>query len=547
MIKTCAVSGKAFEITEDDLKFYEKMGVPEPTLCPEERRRIRWSWGTFRSLHKRKCDATGKVIISMYAPDAKHPVFHSQYWWSDKWDALDYGQDFDFKRPFFEQFDELLKKVPVMHHSVIHSENCEYINMAGSCKNCYLSFGLDFGEDCFFIQDAQYNKSCLDCLGIHHSELCYECVDCEKSYNLKFSQRSSNCHDSYFLTDCRNCSNCIGCFNLTNKEFHVFNKKVSEEEFKELKTQLKSQIKISETQKYLKNFNIQFPKKYYSGHSNEEFSGDYIRNLKNSYSCFNCHDLENTKYIDSAFQVDNSMDLSIYGEKSSWLYNCMQTGDQCSNNICCMRCWTGSSDNAYCHLIINTKNCFGCSGLKNKQYCIFNKQYTKEEYFTLRERIVEHMKATGEWGEFFPIELSSFSYNESVAQEYLPLTKEECINRGWKWGEDKEATKYTGPKYDIPDMVTDVSDDIIKSILECESCKKYYRLVKPELDFYRKMDLPIPHNCHNCRHKTRMKLRNPRTLFDRKCDNCQTEIQTTFAPDRPEKVYCEKCYLNALN
>ena len=35
--KVCAVSGQQFSITDEDLRFYEKMGVPEPTLCPQER------------------------------------------------------------------------------------------------------------------------------------------------------------------------------------------------------------------------------------------------------------------------------------------------------------------------------------------------------------------------------------------------------------------------------------------------------------------------------------------------------------------------------
>jgi len=39
-----------------------------------------------------------------------------------------------------------------------------------------------------------------------------------------------------------------------------------------------------------------------------------------------------------------------------------------------------------------------------------------------------------------------------------------------------------------------------------------------------------------------MALRNPRKLFERKCDKCGMEMITTYAPERLEKVYCEKCY-----
>jgi len=81
-------------------------------------------------LYKRTCDATGKPIISMYSPDKKDVVYEYSYWWSDKWDALDYGQDFDFSKNFFEQFGGLMKEVPKAHIEISPSENSEYTNQA---------------------------------------------------------------------------------------------------------------------------------------------------------------------------------------------------------------------------------------------------------------------------------------------------------------------------------------------------------------------------------------------------------------------------------
>ncbi|USN57470.1 MAG: hypothetical protein H6766_03385 [Candidatus Peribacteria bacterium] len=66
-------------------------------------------------------------------------------------------------------------------------------------------------------------------------------------------------------------------------------------------------------------------------------------------------------------------------------------------------------------------HCFGCDGLRNKEYCIFNQQYTKEEYNELAPKIIDHMKQTGERGEFFHPSLSPFGYNETVANEYYPV------------------------------------------------------------------------------------------------------------------------------
>ncbi len=50
----------------------------------------------------------------MYRPNAPYTIYCNECWWSDKWDATDYAREYDFSRPFFEQFNEHLHKVPLM-------------------------------------------------------------------------------------------------------------------------------------------------------------------------------------------------------------------------------------------------------------------------------------------------------------------------------------------------------------------------------------------------------------------------------------------------
>src|SRR4029079_13675795 len=112
------------------------------------------------------------------------------------------------------------------------------------------------------------------------------------------------------------------------------------------------------------------------------------------------------------------------------------------------------------------KNLFGCIGLFRKSYCILNKQYSKEEYEALVPKIIEHMRKTGEWGEYFPIEISPFGYNETVAQEYYPLTEEEVTEKGYKWHrENDQQEQYLGPPANIPDDVSTVDESICRKIL----------------------------------------------------------------------------------
>ena len=174
-----------------------------------------------------------------------------------------------------------------------------------------------------------------------------------------------------------------------------------------------------------------------------------------------------------------------------------------------------------------------------------NKQYTKEEYETLVPKIIKHMQKTGEWGQFFPPSISPFHYNETSAQDFLPLKKEEVLSMGWKWRED-DPHEYKSQSFITPDNISDFTDEMTKEILACNKCGKNYRIIPHELNFYRNLGLPVPRKCHDCRHKERLALRNPSHIYDRRCANCSAEIRTTYSPDQPEKVYCEACYLKTV-
>ncbi|MDD5054645.1 MAG: hypothetical protein PHZ00_00060 [Candidatus Peribacteraceae bacterium] len=203
----------------------------------------------------------------------------------------------------------------------------------------------------------------------------------------------------------------------------------------------------------------------------------------------------------------------------------------------------------YSDFVVSCSNVFGCAGLKQKRYCILNKQYSKEEYEDLVPLIIAKMRSDGEWGEFFPPELSPFAYNETVALEYFPLTKEEVLSRGWRWRDEVDEVPKVDriiPAAQLPDAIDAVSDDILHSAIECESSKRPFRIIKQELDFYRTMRLPVPRLHPDERHRRRMVLRNPRKLWKRECGKCGKGMETSYVPERPERVLCESCYLQEV-
>ena len=102
-------------------------------MCPEERLRRRLQWNKILTLHKRTSDLSGESIISMHPLDSPLVVYSQKEWWSDEWNPLDYGRDFDFSRPFFEQFAELMRIVPHMslENQYDALENSDYVNCCG--------------------------------------------------------------------------------------------------------------------------------------------------------------------------------------------------------------------------------------------------------------------------------------------------------------------------------------------------------------------------------------------------------------------------------
>lgn len=541
----CLFCEQFFEVEDDDLSFYERIGVPVPKFCPDDRQRRRAAFRNERNLYKRKCDGTGKEIISMFSPDKPFKVYDQSYWWSDEWDPLDYGRDFDFSKTFFEQFRELQLRVPRVSLFNWQSENSYYTNHSGRNKNCYMGFDLGGCEDVYHSNWMTHSKDCLDCSYTYGSELCYFTLYCEKCYNCNFCQECTACTDCSWCYDCKGCRNCFGCAGLRNKEYYVFNKPVTKEEY----------VKIAERYAYSyqaqklaeeksREVWLSVPHRYALIIQSDDCTGDYIYYSKNAKSCFDAVNLWDCKYCFNTLDIKNGYDCYQPGFEPSEVIYEVHGGNGLYNSKVLSIC-RNIRDSEYCEYCFESGHLFGCIGLRHKKYCIFNKQYEKEEYLKLKGIIIEHMKKTGEYGEFFSFSCSPFGYNESKAQEYYPLTREEALKRGFIWS-DFVPEQPTGEVIESPEDIRDVLDTLLENVFLCEETKKPFKIIKQELAFYRRKNLPIPHISPQRRYEKRMAARWPRKLWNRACAKCNSSIITTYAPDRPETVYCEKCYLEAV-
>jgi len=248
---------------------------------------------------------------------------------------------------------------------------------------------------------------------------------------------------------------------------------------------------------------------------------------------------EDSKYYEIGDRPQHSYDV-LSGGFPQWCYQGI-TPDNSYMSICTMWCWKDKhvlySDN--CH---SSEHLFGCVGLKRAKHAIFNKAYTAHDYEREAARLVRQMEDHGEWGDFFPVEHSPFGYNNTYAQDYYPLSADEARSRGYPWrAEDQRAYKPQAAA--LPDHIKDAPDAIVQELLACESCRRNYKIMPLELQFYRKMKLALPRRCPECRRLARVSQDHIGRLWERSCGSCGKAVESPYSGESGVPVSCRECYL----
>jgi hypothetical protein len=377
---------------------------------------------------------------------------------------------------------------------------------------------------------------------------------------------------------------------LRNKSYCLFNKQLTKEEYQNTIKQfdlgsetilgsLKDKF-TSKLAKYISPALIE--------HHSSNVTGNWTEESANVASGFQCLKVKDGKYLLHIVEAEDVMDYSFWGIASERIYETINSGRQLSNVLFCNESWDSVVDVRYSMNCHSSQDLFGCIGLRNKQHCILNTQYSKEEYEELIPKIVEHMNAMPYvdkkgrrygYGEFFPPELSPFAYNETIAQEYFPLGKEEMLDGGYRHKESEERDyKVSVAAGSLPDNINDAEGGITAQTIGClhegtcnHFCTKAFKITDADLQFYKQIKIPLPRLCPNCRHYQRLTQRNPLKLWHRKCqcagsqsdpsagseqeavyrnvvghfhgsNPCPNEFETSYPPDRSGIVYCLQCY-----
>lgn len=601
--KICKHCWDTFKITKEEILLLEKLSpkiwwelflIDIPKICPECRQRLRLAFRNERKFYNEICYKCGEKEISTISKESWRKIFCQKCY-----NEEDKGKYYEeYNGDFQSSLLNLFKKVPYKSKLIMNMENSEYCNQESDDKNCYLNTGWHFNENSFYNTFSLYWKYTIDNYWVFQSENIYECINIFESSSVFFSEFVEKSFNVFFSFDIKWCQNVLFWYGQKNKQYVYKNKILSKEEWQEkhkiIKTKMKSYKWLQEILKEYDDFVQAFPKKNFYNINCENVIGNENKNIKNWLYCNSWEEWENIVYGNIFAWVSNSMDIesSWWGERMYGIASSMRL----NNCIVWSHCfWWEVRDSFYIYFINGGNNLLWCFGLENKSYHILNKAYSKEEWGSLAVKIIQSLSSpklspagegVREWWEFFDMSFSPFPYNDTVAMEYFPIQKlvyleektkkiirEEILDNNWKWtvyildekkfiseafldvwGQEKIKISWRTRENEInipewieviqaknlPDTIDEVSEDILKKAIICEKTNRPFRIVKMELDFYKKYGLPLPRLHHDQRHIQRLQKKSWRELHEKKCDKCGKAIQTTYKDS--SLIYCEECY-----
>lgn len=403
----------------------------------------------------------------------------------------------------FSQFQNLLQTVPqpqTIHFS--DNENSGYSHCVFASRNIYMSFTvIEDVENCLYSFSVKTgSRNVYNSLLVReHSENIFESKAIIQSFNVFYSHYISNSSNIRFSSNLIGCDECLFCHDLENKKHCIYNKQYSPTEYAQEKIQLLQQKdRFGSRQDSISNV--------WSNSWSNAVDGSFIihsEHIQNGYCVYDIKHAKNVilvwwrttgEHIYSTLLITPPFE-NAYGVMSSWTW-CSHVYNSIHIN--------GGSYIFYSQLLTNCSYCIGCIWLKNKEFCIFNKQYTKDEWHMKAEEILKKMNEEGALGEFFPGWMCPFYYNDTVAYLLNPsITKEEVTKLGY-------LRRDEAVKVDIPSNVEVVKTNelgvyewyssewvrhIDPSILDkiiVDQQGNYYRIVRMEYDFLVKYSLPLP-------------------------------------------------------
>lgn len=546
--RVCELTGETFDLTEEHIRWAKELNVPPTQWKPEVRNKYLAGFANGIAMWRNKHAETGEELYSYVHPDSIVPVVTDKEWYEREY--LQDERELDPDKPFFEQFEELIKIMPIGalldEGSNTNSFGVELIES----NSCYLAF---FALKAFRVFSAMNAMECEDCVGVINSYYLNSTAFSNHCFRLFGCTYAFECHEtsnSAFVFDCRNCEYCFGATNKRNKKFIWFNEQLSESEWKERKSKV-DLGKYSDFQKYQKQFyemmdrDAVWPENF--NVRSQECRGDYLVDCVDSVNGFSERESKHCFWTQFG-QANEHTYFNMWTGFATNIYS--SNGSKNSDRtICCHYC-KYCQDMEYSFLCFNCEHCFGCVNLKRKKFCIFNKQYSEEEYWKKVDEIKCGMLERGEYGKFFPAKFSPMGFQYAFGELYEGHTDEELEKFGSPIYDSSVAEIANEDEYnaikpdDLPDSIDDIERKDIagRPIYDPES-KRVFSVIGQELDLMKRLRIPMYRKHFFNRLRFITQHANLMTSEKTTCNKCSKDLEVNKNKIfTKRKIYCTSCY-----
>lgn len=549
MQSTCSISWETFEVGDHELKLRKQFWLEWlPTMKPKYRFQHLGAFWPHWNLHKRKCDKTEKEIVTVFRPDCPYPVWHKDVWMRE---ADPPKAVFDFDRPFFEQAWELFRRCPIQHNTGNQNENCEYTDDWWHSRDCYLCHSWYECEKTRYCYRNVRLKDSIYCVYCFESENCIDLINSRDCHSIVYGVYLRGCSDSAFLYDCRNCSDCMFCFNLRNKKYCIGNKQFSKDEYlaQVKKWNLASKKGYTEAKKLFEKMmrEMAWHRSIYVDMC-ESSDGNYLENcdtVTNTFFVSEAQDCVNM--VRSAERTLHQLDTVCCPLQCEMIHMTSAAQVKCYDIKYCYQI-SETRSAQYCAYSLRLQDCFWCCGLVGGRQCVLNTPYSKSEYEELQKRIVDHMKSTGEYAQFFPWYFAPNPYDDSFSKTYWKLDKDEQIDLGFRWQEplEKSNDHYTSVEA-IPDNLYELEESNLSQVYWDEKAHRPFQILPTDLEIFKRLGVALPDTFYTPRlqeHFAWMPFDGE--LRTTSCAKSWSPIQTCWPAQYDGRILSEEEYLNVV-
>ncbi len=552
--RVCALSGRTWNMTAEEVGWYKHFNVPSSKLHPLTRMHVLTGFFVGYQWWNNKSVEDDTTFITPAHPGSGIKVVPDKTWFERDYSSIFRNDD---GRGVFEIMNELVHEIPINGQRNLVPPVNSIATISAGDENSYFmnasrSKNTFFGMNAFDVEDS---AEVYQSYGVNNS---YNVLHSDRIFNCRWVQESRDCLNSMFLFDCRNCEDCFMATNKRNAKFVFQNEQLSESEyrtrFEKLNVACRSSFEsLRDTFLKMVETGAIWPENF--NEKADGCTGEYLTKSTNCKECYFHHDCRNQFQSSFSFEGSegNMSCTGWFGVVDSYYSSVGSKSSNVKYSYTLIQC----QDMEYSYHCYNCENCFGCVGLNRKRFCIFNKQYGEEKYWKKLDEIKCRMLDAGEYGEFMPVSWSPTRFMDSGATLFFLAEEQDAkqlsasmypADSSGACGEDHVLAESLRRADDIPDCINDAAlDEWIGKPVFDKDVERRFSFLPQEIKFYREKKIAPPSRHFIARVRDLGFRANSGAFIEVTCEKCRKHLTVSknkIFPNR--RIYCREDYLKHL-